>query len=157
VIVVANRFDPFRELDRMADRMLSQALTSGEGVRPMPLDLAREGDRWVLHCDLPGVDPQSIDISVEDRILTIRAARQSASERKAEDWLIQERSSGVFARQLTLGANVDVEHIDAGYADGVLTLTLPVAEAAKPRKISVTRNGEAGAKVIESHAAPTAS
>jgi HSP20 family protein len=149
VIVVASRFDPFRELDRLADRMLSQALISGEGVRPMPLDLVREGDRWVLHCDLPGVDPQTIDISVEDRVLTIRASRQAHAEHDSGDWLIQERSSGVFARQLTLGANVDVEHIDAHYTDGVLTLELPVAEAAKPRRIEVAHNGSQQSKVIE--------
>ncbi len=124
--------------------MLAQA--AGEGIRAMPLDLVREDEPWVLKCDLPGVDPGSIDISVEDRILTIRAQRSSHSEKKASEWLIQERSSGVFARQLTLGHNVDIEHIAADYHDGVLTLT--VAEAAKPRKIEVAH--PAGApKVIE--------
>jgi HSP20 family protein len=139
VMVVATRFDPFREIDRMTERMLAQA---SEGVRAMPLDLVREDDHWLLKCDLPGVDPGSIDISVEDRILTIRAQRSAHSQKKAADWLIQERSTGVFARQLTLGPNVDVEHIDAGYHDGVLTLTLPVAEAAKPRKIEVAHTAQ---------------
>lgn len=143
-MVVATRFDPFRELDRLAERMMEQA---GENVRAMPLDLVREDDHWVLKCDLPGVDPGSIDINVEDRILTIRAQRSTQSEKKASDWLIQERSTGVYARQLTLGPNVDVEHIDADYHDGVLTLRLPVAEAAKPRKIEVAH--PANPKVIQ--------
>jgi len=143
-MVVATRFDPFREIDRLTERMLAQA---SEGVRAMPLDLVRDHDHWQLKCDLPGVDPGSIDISVEDRILTIRAQRSAQSEKKAADWLIQERSTGVFARQLTLGPNVDVEHIGADYNDGVLTLTLPVAEAAKPRKIEVAHT--AAPKVIQ--------
>lgn len=143
-MVVANRLDPFRELDRLAERMLSQV---SEGVRAVPLDLVREDDHWVLTCDLPGVDPGSIDISVEDRILTIRAQRSAQTKKETADWLIQERATGVFARQLTLGPNVDVENISADYHDGVLTLQLPVAEAAKPRKIEISHSG--GAKVIE--------
>lgn len=142
--MVANRLDPFRELDRLAERMLSQV---GEGVRAVPMDLVREDDHWVLTCDLPGVDPGSIDISVEDRILTIRAQRSAQTKKETGDWLIQERATGVFARQLTLGPNVDVENITADYRDGVLTLQLPVAEAAKPRKIEIAHSG--GAKVIE--------
>jgi HSP20 family protein len=151
VMKVATRYDPFRELDRMADRLLTQAMSGGQAIKAMPLDLLKEDEHWVLRCDLPGVDPGSIDISVEDRVLTIRAERSSQSEKKASDWLIQERSSGVFARQLTLGHNVDVEHIDASYSDGVLTLTLPVAEAAKPRKIQVAHSGEQS-RVIEAQA-----
>lgn len=142
--MVATRFDPFRELDRLTERMLAQA---SEGVRALPVDLVREDGHWLLACDLPGVDPGSLDISVEDRILTIRAQRSPRNESQSADWLIQERATGVFARQLTLGPTVDVEHIEADYRDGVLTLRLPVAEAAKPRKIEVAHG--ASAKVIE--------
>lgn len=132
---MAARFDPFRDFDRLAERMMSAASSAEQSMRAMPIDLYRDGDHWVLHCDLPGVDPESLDIGVDERVLTIRAERV-AREGEVE-WLIRERATGMFARQLTLGHNVDVESITADYADGVLTLRLPVAEAAKPRKITV--------------------
>jgi HSP20 family protein len=135
VVVVANRFDPFRDLDRLAERMLTSAVDMGQAMRAMPMDLYRDGDHWVLLCDLPGVDPASIDVDVDGRMLTIRAERRAGPE--AVEWLVAERASGTYARQLTLGEGVDVEGIAATYTDGVLTLTLPVAETAKPRKITV--------------------
>jgi HSP20 family protein len=141
VVEVANRFDPFRDLDRIAERMFTSAVDLGQAMRAMPVDLFRDGDHWMLLCDLPGVDPASIDIGVDGRVLTIRADRPAGPE--GVEWLVAERVSGTYARQLALGDGVDLEHITAEYADGVLKLTLPVAEAAKPRKIAVQATGEA--------------
>lgn len=132
---MANRFDPFRDLDRIAERMLSSASDLGQAMRAMPIDLYRDGDQWVLRCDLPGVDPASIDVDVDGRVMTIRAERTMGPD--GVEWLVAERISGTYARQLTLGDGVDLEGIAASYTDGVLTLTLPVAATAKPRKIAV--------------------
>ena len=131
------RFDPFRDVDRLAERLLSSAGDLGQTMRAMPLDVYRSGDHYVIHCDLPGADPGSVDVQVDGRTLTVRAQR---SPRAAEDveWLTQERATGAFVRQLTLGPGLDTEHVDATYTDGVLTLTVPVAEQAKPRRIEVT-------------------
>lgn len=139
---MANRIDPFRDLDRLAERMLSTASDVTQAMRAVPVDLYRTGDKWVLKCDLPGVDPGSLDVGVDGRILTIRATRAAAGD--AADWLAQERATGTFVRQLTLGNGVNLEGIEADYTDGVLTLTLPVAEAAKPRTIQVSRGSGAG-------------
>ena len=132
---MVTRYDPFRDFDALASRLLSQASDMGQAMRAMPVDLFRAGDHFVLHCDLPGVDPGSIEVGVDGRMLTIRGQRtQPGGE---VEWLTQERPTGTFARQLTLGPGVDLENISATYTDGVLTLTLPVAEAAKPRRIPV--------------------
>ncbi|AYD89082.1 Hsp20/alpha crystallin family protein [Actinomyces sp. 2119] len=126
-------FDTFRDLDRW--------LTNGPVRTPasvgLPLDLYREGEHFVARIDLPGVDPSTIDVDVEERTLTIRAERP-ANTAKDIQWLAHERPSGTFARQLTLGYGLALDRISAEYADGVLTLTIPVAEEAKPRKIEVT-------------------
>jgi HSP20 family protein len=139
VVEVANRFDPFRDLDRLAERMFSSAVDFGQAMRAMPMDLYREGDHWMLVCDLPGIDPTSIDIDVDGRVLTIRAERGEGPQ--DVEWLVNERVTGTFTRQVTLGDGVDLEHITASFADGVLRLTLPVAEAARPRKIAVSAGG----------------
>ncbi len=136
---MATRFDPFRDLDRLADRVFASAAEAGQAMRAMPIDLFRDGDHWVLQCDLPGVDPGSIDLDVDGRVLTIRAHR--AAGREDVEWLAAERVAGTFARQLTLGDGVDLDRIEASYTNGVLTLTLPVAEAAKPRKIAISTGG----------------
>ncbi len=128
-------FDPFREMDR-----IFTAATRTPAATAMPMDLLRDGDRYVACIDLPGVDPSTIDVDVEDRTLTIRAERRT--ERQGEvQWLSHERPSGTFARQLTLGYGVALDKIEAQYEDGVLTLTIPVADEAKPRKISVAHGG----------------
>jgi HSP20 family protein len=136
VVVVATRFDPFRDLDRLAERLISQAGDAQQAMRALPVDLFRAGDHYALLCDLPGVDPGSVEVGIDGRTLTIRAQRTPRSE--DVEWLTQERPTGTFVRQLTLGPAVDLEHIDASYNDGVLSLTLPVVEAAKPRMIPVS-------------------
>ncbi len=125
------RFDPFGELDRMTREALPSARRS-----VMPVDAYRIGDRFYLHFDLPGVDPESVDLTVEKNTLTVRAER---SWQPAEDATIvmSERPQGTFSRQFFLGEGLDTERIEAGYDHGVLTVTVPVAEQAKPRKISV--------------------
>lgn len=133
--MVVTRFDPFRDLDRLAERLISQAGEASQAMRALPVDLFRSGDHYALLCDLPGVDPGSIEVGVDGRTLTIRAQRSARGE--GVEWLTQERPTGTFVRQLTLGPAVDLDHIEATYADGVLTLTLPVAETAKPRVIPV--------------------
>jgi HSP20 family protein len=124
--------DPFRDLDRLAQQVL------GTTNRPavMPMDAWREGDRFVIEFDLPGVARDSIDLDVERNVLTIRAERVARNG----DWeaLASERPRGVFSRQLVLGDNLDLERIEAGYVDGVLRLVVPVAEKAKPRKIELS-------------------
>jgi len=133
------RTDPFRELDRLTQQVFG---TNGTLARPsvMPMDAWRDKDTFVVEFDLPGVDPESIDLDVERNVVTVRAERR---DRASDAELIAaERARGVFSRQLILGDNLDTEHIDASYDSGVLTLRIPVAEKAKPRKISITGRGE---------------
>ncbi|GGL22167.1 Hsp20/alpha crystallin family protein [Phycicoccus endophyticus] len=144
---MATTFDPFRDLDRMLTGTFRPATAA------MPMDLFRTGESFVAKVDLPGVDPSSIDVDVEDRTLTIRAERREATDEDVQ-WLSHERPSGTFARQLTLGYGVASDRIEAEYADGVLTLSIPVAEEAKPRKISVSHTG--GQRVISGETAESA-
>lgn len=132
---MAVRTDPFREIDRLMNSVVGQLAQPAAG-RAMPLDLYREGENFVARIDLPGVDPASIDVDVEDRTLTIRAERVAEGGEDIQ-WLTRERPTGTFARQLVLGQGVALENITAAYTDGVLTLTIPMAEQAKPRKIEV--------------------
>ena len=131
------RTDPLRDLDRLAQQLVG----AGTSTRPsvMPLDAWREGDAFVLEFDLPGVQPETLDIDVERNVLTVRAERPP----KNGDWemLAAERPTGLFSRQLVLGDNLDLDRLEARYDDGVLRLTVPVAERAKPRKIEVTTGG----------------
>lgn len=133
---MATRFDPFREMDRL----VGQVLAADRASATMPLDLFRSGDHYVLHVDLPGADPGSIDVNVEDRTLTIRAQRTVHTGDDVQ-WLAKERPSGTYARQLTVGRGLDLDAISATYDDGVLTLTIPVAAEAKPRRVEVQRGG----------------
>jgi HSP20 family protein len=127
------RTDPFRELDRLTQQVF------GTAARPaaMPMDAYRQGDAFYIHLDLPGVSAESIDLTVEQNVLTVRAERAPAQPDGAE-LLIAERPYGTYTRQVFLGETLDAEHIDADYTAGVLTLTIPVHEAAKPRNIQVT-------------------
>ena len=132
---MANHVDPLREIDRVLNGVLGQ-MTSSVRTQAMPMDLYRSDDHFVLRMDLPGVDPRSIDVDLEGRTLTIRADRQDEETGQIQ-WLARERASGTFARQLTLGEGLATDKIDASYTDGVLTLKIPVAEEAKPRRIEV--------------------
>ena len=134
------RFDPFRDLDRFTEQVLNSAAGSARTPRFMPMDVYREGDHFVLLVDLPGVDPNSIDIDVDSGMLTIRAERQGPSG-EGQEWILSERYAGSYMRQLTLGDGVDPERITADYDGGVLTVVIPVAEKAKPRKITVSSSG----------------
>jgi len=128
---MATRWDPFQGMDRL----MASVLTNTRESAVMPMDLLREDDHYILAVDLPGADPGTIDVSVEDSTLTIRAERTPRSS--TADWLVRERPSGTFARQLTVGRGLALDQIAASYADGVLSLTIPVSEQAKPRKIEV--------------------
>ena len=127
------RTDPFRELDRLTQQVF------GTTARPaaMPMDAYRQGDSFYIHFDLPGIDPGSIDLTVEQNVLTVRAERVPARNDGAE-MIVAERPYGTFTRQVFLGETLDAEQIAADYAAGVLTLTIPVHERAKPRSIHVT-------------------
>jgi len=141
------RFDPFEELDRWVRQ------SSGPRPSAMPMDAYRQGDHFTIHLDLPGVDPSSIDLTVEKDVLTISAERRWARE-EGQEVLVSERPQGSFSRQLFLSDGLDAEHIDATYEHGVLTVRIPVAEAAKPRKVAVNTVDD-GSRAItsESHAA----
>lgn len=125
--------DPFRDLDRLTQQVF------GTVARPssMPLDAWREGDEFVVELDLPGIDPDKLDIDVERNVLTIKAERLSHIP-DAANAVASERSWGVFSRQLVLGDALDTDKVDADYTAGVLRLRIPIAEQAKPRKISIS-------------------
>ena len=143
------RFDPFRDLDRMTEQLLGVPAGSPRAPRFMPMDLFRAGDHFVLTADLPGVDPGSIDVSVDNGTLTIRAERSARSEDTVE-WIASERFTGSFMRQLSLGDGIDAGAITATYDNGVLALTIPLAEVAKPRRIEV--QASTPSTVITAHA-----
>ena len=130
-------FDPFRDFDRLAGQMLGATAGGRTAPTAMPMDLYRAGDYFVLHCDLAGIDPGSVDVGVDGRVLTIRAERSPRTDADVQ-WLRRERATGTFERRLTLGDGLDLDNIAATWQDGVLTLTIPVAEAAKPRRIAIS-------------------
>ncbi len=130
------RTDPFRELDRLTQQVFG---TQGTVARPavMPMDAWRSQDKFLVEFDLPGVTSESIDIDVERNVVTVKAERPLLEDANTE-LIAAERPRGVFSRQLILGDNLDTEHIAANYEGGVLRLEIPVAEKAKPRKISIS-------------------
>lgn len=134
------RTDPFRELDHLAQQFFG---TNGTATRPavMPMDAYRHGEDFVVEFDLPGVDPGSIDLDVERNVLTVKAQRRPTVGEGVE-LQVAERPRGVFSRQLFLGDSLDVDRIEASYHAGVLTLRIPVAEQAKPRKIQIAAQEE---------------
>ncbi|MFD4476661.1 Hsp20/alpha crystallin family protein [Streptomyces sp. NPDC058471] len=129
------RTDPFRELDRMAQQLLGPGTSPRPSV--MPMDAYREGDEYVVAFDLPGVSPDALDIDVERNMLTVKAERRPAAKPDDVQMELSERPVGAFSRQIVLADTLDTEHIHADYDAGVLTLRIPIAERAKPRKISV--------------------
>jgi len=126
------RTDPFRELDRLTQQVFGAV---GRSVA-MPMDAYRKGNEFYVHFDLPGVDPDSIDLTVERDVLTVKAERPAVHDDETE-LIVSERPAGSFTRQLFLGEILDTEHIEADYHAGVLTLRIPVHEAAKPRKVAI--------------------
>lgn len=141
------RFDPFREVERWA-----QQLSAGTKAGLMPMDAYRQGDHWVAAFDLPGFDPNSIDITVEDKTLTVQAQRSWAPQ-EGEQVVISERPQGTFTRRIAIGDGLDAEHVEATYENGVLTVRLPVAEQAKPRKVAIASGGAQPAIEASSQAA----
>lgn len=133
------RTDPFRELDRITQQVFG---TDGTPARPavMPMDAWRDGDTFHVEFDLPGITLDSIDLDVERNVVTVRAERPTRAN--DAELIAAERPRGVFSRQLVLGENLDTERIDASYDAGVLTLRIPVAEQAKPRKIVINQRAK---------------
>lgn len=130
------RFDPFRDVDSLTSALLGTSSGSDRAPRFMPMDLYKVDDHYVLSADLPGVDPGSIDVDVDRGTLTLTAHR-TAPETSGRQWISSERFAGTFRRQVSLGDGVDTERISASYDNGVLSITIPLAERAKPRKIDI--------------------
>jgi HSP20 family protein len=134
---MAISYDPFRELDQLAQQFLS----GGRSPRSFPMDAYKRGDDFFVHLDLPGVDPGSIDITVEGSNLTISAERRF-NQHEEDEIVVSERPQGRFSRDLRVGTQIDADAIEANYDDGVLTLRLPVAAQAKPRRVEVRSSGQ---------------
>ena len=132
------RYDPFRDIDRQMQQLAGRLQDTSS---PMAMDAYRRGDSVFVHFDLPGVDAGSIELTAEQNTLTVRAERRWTPE-SDDQILAQERPQGVFTRQLMLGEHLDAQQIQAGYEDGVLTIEVPVAPEAKPRKIEVRSTGQ---------------
>jgi HSP20 family protein len=140
------RFDPFSDVERLTRDLLGGRGAVAGTPRSFPMDAYRRGEMFLVHLDLPGVDPDSIELTAEQNVLTISAEREFEFE-EGDQLLVNERPQGSFRRQLLLGESLDADNIEANYEHGVLTLTIPVAEQAKPRRIEVTSKG--GQKTIE--------
>lgn len=128
------RFDPFRELERLTEQ------AAGRGPRAMPMEAFRRGDEFVVALDLPGVDPNDVDLTVERNVVTVRARRAPLC-REGDELLVDERPHGEFSRQFFLGDNLDSRKLAADFDRGVLYLTIPVTEASKPRRIEIGHDG----------------
>ncbi|MFC7759803.1 Hsp20/alpha crystallin family protein [Catellatospora bangladeshensis] len=137
---MAMRWDPFRDFDRLAGEVFGAARTPAL----MPMDCLRTGEEFVVRFDMPGMEPDTLDVSAENNTLTVRGERRRHDPEGAT-YLVSERPTGSYSRQLVLGDGVDVEAISAEYTDGVLSLRIPVAQQAKPRKIEIGR-AEAAAR-----------
>ncbi|MFJ8803455.1 Hsp20/alpha crystallin family protein [Streptomyces sp. NPDC102487] len=140
------RTAPFRELDRLAQQLTGLGTWSRPSA--MPMDAYRDGDQYVIAFDLPGIDPDALDIDVERNTLTVKAERRPLPRSENAQTELSERPFGVFSRQLVLADTLDTEQISADYQAGVLTVRIPIAERAKPRKITVNAGGDR--KVLDS-------
>jgi HSP20 family protein len=143
-MIMLMRTDPFRDLDRLTQQLWG--LNDRSRPASMPIDAYRHGDSFVVLFDIPGVDSDSIELTVEQNVLTVRADRNRATSEE-DEVIVSERPYGSFTRQLFLGETLDTDHIEAHYNAGVLRLTLRVAEQAKPRRVAVT--GGEGEKAID--------
>lgn len=130
------RSDPFRDVDRLFQQLWS-AQQAGPRPMAMPMDAYRRDDSFLLQLDLPGIAPDSIELTVEENVLTISAERPAPPKGEGVESVIAERTFGTFTRQVVLGKTLDSERIEANYEGGVLTVAIPVAEQAKPRRIEV--------------------
>ena len=128
------RFDPFRDLDRLTQNLWGDA----RRLNGVPMDAYRKGSEFLVHFDVPGINPDSIELTVEKNVLTVTAERTRHWGDDVDEVVVSERPVGSFSRQLFLGDTLDSEHIEASCENGVLTLRIPVAEAAKPRKVSIS-------------------
>ena len=134
------RFDPFRELDRISEQL------AGQPMRAMPMEAFRRGDTFYVALDLPGVAPEDTQVTVEGNVVSVRATRRAARH-DSDEVLIDERRHGEFSRQLFLGDNLDGSKLTADYDRGVLTLTIPVAEQSKPRRVQIA--GSSAPRTVE--------
>ena len=144
------RFDPFRDLDRLTQNAWGGGLE--RRAVAMPIDAYRKGDEFLVHFDLPGVDPGSVELTVEKNVLTVNASRNRQWNEDVE-LVVSERPTGTWTRQLFLGETLDAEAIQAACENGVLTVRIPVAEKAKPRRVEISAQGKAQAIAAESSAA----
>jgi len=142
------RTDPFRELDRLTQQVFGNQAGTWSRPTAMPMDAYRAGDTFVVAFDLPGVDPGAIDLDVERNVLTVKAERRPVQTGEHVEMQVAERPLGVFSRQLFLGDTLDAQNIDASYEAGVLTLRIPIAERAKPRKITIS-NTDSGQRQVD--------
>jgi HSP20 family protein len=143
------RTDPFRDFDRLAQQVFgSQAPGTWSRPTAMPMDAYRQGDEYVVSFDLPGVSPDAIDLDVERNVLTVKAERRPLELGEDVEMQVAERPLGVFSRQLFLGDTLDADRIEASYETGVLTLRIPIAEQAKPRRIPIA-NADSDRKEID--------
>jgi HSP20 family protein len=142
MIMALVRSDPFRDIDRLFQQIWGAP--NGNGMRPMamPMDAYRKDDSFLIRLDLPGVSADSVELTVEENVLTIKAERPAPPDSQGVESVIAERPHGMFTRQVFLGTNLDTEHIRADYEAGVLTLAIPVAERVKHRRIEVSERSD---------------
>lgn len=148
------RSDSVSDFDALARNLLGIRAGSARSPQFMPIDLYRVADHYVVHADLPGMDPGSIDVNVDRGVLTLTAHRTPPSENDVQ-WLTSERFAGVYRRQISLGDDIDTERITASYDNGVLNVTIPLHERAKPRQIRVAHGQDTEQRLVTSKTQPS--